>query len=332
MANAATSPVLVTGGLGAIGSWVVRRLVDEQRPFLVYDWRADFTLLPDLQDQITFVQGDLLDKDRLAGVVRDAGVRCILHLAALMPPACEQDPALGYRVNLFGALNVFDVARDLGLERVVFMSSKAVYGLLTGEHGPPTLAAVTEDHPKQPQDVYGSTKLALEDAARHYRRLWDLDLLTLRLGATYGPGKLARHGVVGFNSRIVEQAHRGEPLTVPWPEQRDDIVYNRDVAKAIVLAGFAPRPEHWQFNISGGTLVSRRAFVDEVIRHCPEHRLTLDESVPQPTTPTTAGLFSNARARAELGYQPDFPSAAGVADYVSHLRRLEARGSRTATA
>src|SRR5712692_9314897 len=195
--TSARPPVLVTGGLGAIGSWVVRRLLDEGQPFLVYDWRADFSLLPDLEREITFVQGDLLDRDRLAGVVREAGVRRILHLAALMPPPCEEDPALGYRVNLLGALNVFDVARDQGLERVVFMSSKAVYGAVSGEHAAPTYAPVTEDHPKVPLDVYGSTKLALEAAARHYRRLWDLDLLTLRLGSTYGPGKLTRHGVEG---------------------------------------------------------------------------------------------------------------------------------------
>lgn len=331
MASESMAPVLVTGGLGAIGSWVVRRLVDENRPFLVYDWRADFTLLPELEGKVAFVQGDLHERERLAGVVRDAGVRRILHLAALMPPACEEDPALGYRVNLLGALNVFDVARDLGLERVVFMSSKAVYGAITGEHAAPTFAPVTENYPKSPRDVYGSTKLALEDAARHYRRLWDLDLITLRLGATYGPGKLARHGVVGFNSRIVEQAFHGEPLTIPLPDLLDDVVYNRDVAKAIVLAGFAPRPTHWQFNISGETLVSRRAFVDEAMRQCPDHRLTLDESVPRPTGPTTAGLFSNARARAELGYQPDFPGAAGVADYVAHLRRAESERSRAAT-
>ena len=319
--GAPAAPVLVTGGMGAIGSWVVRRLLDEGRPFLVYDWRPDFSLLPDLQDQFTFVQGDLLDSERLAGMVREAGVRRIIHLAALMPPACEEDPLRGYQVNLLGALHVFDVARDLALERVVFASSKGAYGAMAGEHAAPTFKPVTEDYASPPLDVYGSTKRALEDAARHYRRLWDLDLIALRLGSTYGPGKLARHGAVGLKSRIVEMAFHGEPFAVPTPELTDDVVYNRDVAKAVVLACFAPRPEHWQFNISSETLVSLRAFAEEVMRHCPSHRLTIDESAPASDRPGTNGLLSNARARAELGYEPDFPGVAGVADYVQYLQR-----------
>src|SRR5919206_2691925 len=106
-------PVLVTGGLGAIGSWVVRRLVAEGWLCLVYDAREDYSLLPDLERQFTFVAGDILDRERLEKTTREAGVRRIIHLAALMPPACEADPTRGYQVNLLGSLTVFDVARDL---------------------------------------------------------------------------------------------------------------------------------------------------------------------------------------------------------------------------
>src|SRR3712207_9585980 len=100
MKDAASAPVLVTGGLGAIGSWVVRRLVDADRPFLVYDWRADFSLLPKLESRVRFVQGDLLDRERLANVVREAGVRRSIPPAALMPTACWGEPPQGYAVNL----------------------------------------------------------------------------------------------------------------------------------------------------------------------------------------------------------------------------------------
>ena len=140
-----SAPVLVTGGLGAIGSWVVRRLVDADQPFLVYDWRADFSLLPELESRVKFVQGDLLDRERLASVVREAGVRRIIHLAALMPPACEADPRQGYSVNLLGALGAFDVARDFALERVVFASSKAAYGAVSGAHAAPTFGSGSGD-------------------------------------------------------------------------------------------------------------------------------------------------------------------------------------------
>jgi UDP-glucose 4-epimerase len=116
-------------------------------------------------------------------------------------------------------------------------------------------------------------------------------------------------------------AWRGEPLTVPCPDLADDGVYNRDVAKAVVLACDAPPTTHWQFHISNEQLTTLREFVAEVVRHCPQHRLTLDEATPPPSGPNTRGLLSNARARAELGYQPDYPGVSGVADYVTWLAR-----------
>lgn len=323
-----SSPVLVTGGTGSIGSWVVRRLVEERRPVVLYGRRADFTLLPELQGKVPFIQGDILDRDRLAGVAREVGARRIIHLAALVVPACEADPSRGYQVNLLGALNVFDVARDLGLERVVFASSKGAYGAITGEHAPPTFKPLPEDYVGPILNVYGSTKRALEEAAGHYRRLWDLDLIALRFGSTYGPGKLAHHGGPGLTSRIVELGFLGEPFTVPTPDYTDDVVYNRDVAKAVVLACFAPRPAHWQFNISSETLVSLRQFAQEVMRLCPGHRLALDEASRAPARAGSACLLSNARARQELGYVPDFPGLAGVADYLEHLERLGIRSPR----
>src|SRR5438094_576747 len=82
----------------------------------------------------------------------------------------------GYRVNVLGSMNVFDAARDNAVERVVFTSSKAVYGSLGGAHSAPVYEPVTEDHVGQTTNVYGASKKALEDAAYHYRRLFGLDI------------------------------------------------------------------------------------------------------------------------------------------------------------
>lgn len=327
-------PVLVTGALGAIGSWVIRRLLSDGIPFVALDSRPDFSLVADIEGGFDFVRGDILDRDGLAQLTRDRGVKRILHLAALMPPACEQNPLLGYRVNFAGALNIFDVARELNLERVVFMSSKARYGAMTGRYAAPEFEPVPEDYQGEPLDVYGSTKLALEDAARHYRRLHSLDLVALRLASTFGPGKLARHGAVGLLSRVVEMGYSGQPFVVPRPEQKSDVVYNHDVAKAIVLAGFAPASEHWQFNISGGQMTSVREFADEVMRLCPRHQLTIESAestgsmAPWRAEPSTGSRMSIERARAELGFEPDFPGTSGIAHYLEHLERMALAATR----
>jgi nucleoside-diphosphate-sugar epimerase len=325
--NRSEPPVLVTGGFGAIGSFVVRRLLDDRRRVVVYSRNANHALVPDLREHITHAPGDVQDRERLASVVAEFGVKRIIHLAAALGSALERDPPLGYRVNVLGGLNIFEVARDQQLERVVFASSKANYGALAGDYGPPTFRPVTEDYVGQTSNVYGANKKALEDAAFHYRRLFGLDLIALRLGSTYGPGKggSAHAGYPGLKAYIVASALKGEPFEVPMPDVVDDIVYNRDVAKGAVLACFAPQTEHWQFNIAGGQLSSVRQYVEEVMRVVPEHRLSIASTTDASAIArNVTGLLSIDRARTELGYEPDFPAMAGVSDYVAMLRMQQA--------
>ncbi len=278
-----------------------------------------------MRERVTHAAGDVQDLARLSEVLREHGVRRIIHLAAALGSALEKEPPWGYRVNVLGSMNVFDAARDNGVERVVFTSSKAVYGSLGGAHSAPVYEPVTEDYVGQTTNVYGASKKALEDAAYHYRRLFGLDIIALRLGSTFGPGKGRPGAHIGYpqlKTRIVESALDGEPFAVPMADVRDDIVYNRDVAKGAVLACFAPPPEHWQFNIATGALTSLREFASEVMRVVPGHALSIDESRAAEAPPNVTGILSIDRAREKLGYEPDFPGASAVSDYVSTLRML----------
>lgn len=312
--------VLVTGGFGAIGSFVTRRLARAGHTVVVYSRARNFSLVPELEGRVQWAQGDVTNRDALERAVREYRATRVIHLAAALPGITEDDPIRGYQVNLMGGLNVLTVARDLRLERVVFTSSKAFYGMLQGEHAPPRFKPVTEDYQGQTATVYGATKKALEDAAFHFRRQWGVDVIALRLGSTYGPGKgtSSHGGYSGLKSRIIEASLRSEPVTVEVPDVADDIVYNADVAKGAVLACFAPRPEHWQLNISGGQLVTLRQFANEAARLIPQHKLTIPAApggeVAIPTNIT--GLLSIERARTAIGYEPDYPGIDGVAAYV----------------
>src|SRR5205085_3917014 len=121
---------------------------------VVYSRSANYSLLPDLRSQIPHAPGDVQDLPALSEALQRFKIRRIIHLAAALGSSLEQDPPHGYRVNVLGGLNVFDAARANGVERVVFTSSKAVYGSLRGDHAAPAFKPVTEDYVGQTTGVY----------------------------------------------------------------------------------------------------------------------------------------------------------------------------------
>src|SRR3989337_844352 len=137
-----TMKALITGGMGVNGAVTARLMVqDGLRPVLM-DNRLDLTLMGDIKDQVDIAVGDICDPAALEKAVDDYKVTHIAHLAALMPEPAEADPRLGVKVGVDGTVNVLEVARAKNIKRVVFTSSKAVYGEIAGECAPPACKPV----------------------------------------------------------------------------------------------------------------------------------------------------------------------------------------------
>src|SRR5919106_1525072 len=238
--------VLITGGLGVNGAVTARLMVkDGLRPVLM-DNRIDLTLARDIKDQVDIVIGDICDRAALEKAVDDFKITHIAHLAALMPEPAEANPRLGVKVGADGTINVLEVARAKDIKRVVFTSSKAVYGEISGEYAPPQCQPVREDHPKQPVDLYGSIKVCCEELGRYYRETYGIEFIALRFVSIYGPGKEARHGPLSFYGQLIEKARRGESWVIPQGgDQLNDAVYVGDVARSVYLALKMPTPTEW---------------------------------------------------------------------------------------
>jgi len=316
--------VLITGGLGVNGAVTARLMVqDGLRPVLM-DNRMDLTLMGDIKDQVDIVIGDICDQGTLERAVDDYKITHIAHLAALMPEPAEANPRLGVRVGVDGTTNVLEVARAKKIGRVVFTSSKAAYGEITGEYAPPTCKPVREDYPKQPADLYGSIKVCCEELGRYYRETYGVEFIALRFVSIYGPGKEARHGPLSFYGQLIEKARSGEKWAIPQGgDQLNDAVYVGDVARSVYLAIKASTPRDWTFNIGTGRAWTPRDFLMAAAKLFPNHRIELGQG------PSKLGrskqsycVFDISAAKKNIGYEPAYDVERGVRDYVATLERL----------
>src|SRR3954451_8536515 len=155
----------ITGAQGCIGSWVVKALVERGDLPVVFDRSDETTRLEaiiepaDLQ-RVRFIAGDVTDISALRAALESSSARRVIHLAGLQVPACKADPVAGAFVNVVGTLNLFEAARTAGVERVVYASSAAVFGM--GEDDGP----LKEDAATEPLTHYGVFKRTNEGNAR----------------------------------------------------------------------------------------------------------------------------------------------------------------------
>ena len=316
--------VLITGGLGVNGAVTARLLVRHGfRPVLM-DNRADLTLMGDIKDHVDIVTGDICDAALLERAVDDYKVTHIAHLAALMPEPAEANPRLGVKVGFDGTINVLEVARAKGIKRVVYTSSKAVYGEINGDEGAPHYKPVREDYRKIPADLYGSMKVGCEELGRYYRETYGIEFVALRFVSIYGPGKEARHGPLSFYGQLIEKAREGAKWVIPQGgDQLNDAMYVGDVGRSIYLSLIAPTPGEWTFNIGTGRASTPREFLHAAAKLYPDHRIELG---PGPSnlgrSKQSYCVFDISAAKRNIGYEPAFDVEQGVRDYVATLERL----------
>jgi UDP-glucose 4-epimerase len=316
--------VLITGGMGVNGTATARLLVQERLRPVLLDNRKDFSLMQDIKDRVDCIEGDICDPQLLQEIVGDYKVTHIAHLAALMPGPTEADPPLGIKVGVDGTVSVLEVARANKIKRVVFTSSKAVYGEIDGEEGPPHYRPVREDYRKHPADLYGVIKLCCETIGEYYRETYGIEFIALRYSSIYAPGKEARHGPLSFYGQLIERARSGEKWDIAeGGDQLNDAIYVGDVARSIWLALNVPRLEVSVFNIGTGRASTPREFLNAAAKLFANHKISLGPGASLlGRNKQSYCVFDIAAAERHLGYEPAYDVESGVRDYVETLSRL----------
>jgi UDP-glucose 4-epimerase len=242
--------LLITGGLGFIGSTLARRLAD---------LGAEVTLLDSLpagiggnpfnisgcEQRLRVLAGDLRDADATADAVR--GQEIIFNLAGQVGHVQSmEDPLADLDINVRGQLSFLEICRrENPGAKILFAGTRQVYG-------PPRYLPVDEDHPVNPVDVNAVHKLAAERYHILYHHVYGLRSVVLRMTNVYGPRMRVKDGLKNFLGLWIRQLLHGEDITVYGDgRQQRDLLYVEDLVDALLLAARHPGVEGQVLNVGG---------------------------------------------------------------------------------
>ncbi len=252
----ADKKVFVIGGAGFIGRWLVGKCLAEGCAVTVYDnlvngRQANLTAF---QEKIRFIPADILDHRALHSALREAAADVVYHLAAYAYiPLCSQHPLETLQINVTGTYSVLAASVAAGVPTVVLASSGAIY------RSTPEPLDEEREIPA-PVDVYGLSKLLMEEVARFYSHSSPLRCVVARLFNTYGPYERNLYLI----PHVVDSLRRGPCVDLGNIHTFRDYIYVEDVAAALFRCGAITGPPFCVVNVGAGREFSAEDIVRKV--------------------------------------------------------------------
>lgn len=319
------SKILITGGLGLIGAHVCKRLIELGHEPIIFDQFIQYHppleseyqkyvkyRFKDIKNKVIIERGNIEDKERFREVMRTYKPSKIIHLAALpIAEKAKKHPEEAINSIGIGTANILQIIKNEDyVDRFVFISSSMVYGDFQKE-------SADENHPTNPKDIYGATKLYGELLTK-LSGAEGLNYAIIRPSAVYGPTDVNKR----VSQIFVENAVDGKPLKLfNNGEEKLDFTYVEDTAEGIVLATFEPKAKGETFNITCGQGRSLREFADILKKYFPDLKIELipyDSDLKRPKR----GTLDIAKARKILGYNPKFPLEKGIPKYIEFVKSM----------
>src|SRR5215216_3579482 len=244
----------ITGAQGCIGSWIVKALTERGDHAVVFDRSDDSRRLSAIMTdgalaRVRFITGDITDQTAVLSALSNSGATRVIHLAGLQVPTCKADPVAGAVVNVAGTLNVFEAARKIAINRIVYASSAAVYGMNDDD------VALDETAACEPTTHYGVFKRANEGNARVYFLDHGINSVGLRPLTVYGVNRDT--GLTSDPTKAMKSAVLGRPFHIRFGGATD-VQYVADTAAAfIACAEHTPEGAH-VYNLHGETVTVER--------------------------------------------------------------------------
>jgi nucleoside-diphosphate-sugar epimerase len=246
--------VLITGGYGFIGAWIIKNLVAHGNDVWVYDLKEDPRRLKPIMPEedvrkVAFLAGDVTNLAGLQDALAKHAITHVIHLAGLQVPTCRANPILGATVNVVGTLCVFEAVRLAGeqVKRLVYASTAAVFG-------PPEkypVGPLADDVKLFPATHYGHFKVCNEGNAAVYFQDFGLSSIGLRPWTVYGVGRDL--GMTSEPTKAIKSVALGRKYHISYGGFQD-FQYVDDVAKAFVRCLEVPYQGAKSYNLRGAVV------------------------------------------------------------------------------
>ncbi len=233
--NLENSKVLVIGGAGFIGSFVIKELLKTNvKEIIIYDNFSRGKMenieesLKDSRCSIYPFGGDVREIDVLNQAME--GVDYVFHLAAMWLLHCKDFPRTAFHVNIEGTFNVMEACVKNKVKKLIYSSSASVYGDAVE-------LPMTENHPFNNTNFYGATKIAGEAMATAYNDRYKLPIIGLRYMNVYGPGQDQHAAYTGVVPIMLNKIEANEAPTINGDgSQAYDFIYVEDIARCNIAA------------------------------------------------------------------------------------------------
>lgn len=307
---------LVTGGLGCIGAWTLYHLVKRGKVAVCFDIGADRQrlnklLTTDEQSKITFVNGDITDKNQVQAAFSTHDVTHVIHLAALQVPFCRANPALGAQVNVTGTIYIFEAALAQDINHITYASSVAVYGPPAAY--PPGLLGL--DAERKPQTLYGAYKVCNEQTAEIYYQDYGLSSTAFRPYTVFGVGR--DQGLTSEPTKAMQMAANGHDYHISFGGKMQ-FHYASDVAQQFIDAAATPLEGAAVFNL-GTPPVTVETVAGIIMQNCPGVNVTVgNQRLPFPEGCDSSPL------QQKLSTVYETPLEIAVGETIDRFRKLGA--------
>ena len=256
--------ILITGGLGFIGSNLAYRLVPLEAHItlvdaLIPDYGGNSFNIRGIEENVKLDISDIRNQSRIDRLVRNQDY--IFNLAGQVSHIDSmRDPFTDLEMNCQGQLSVLEACRKNNPSvKIIFASTRQIYGK-------PEYLPVDEKHPLRPTDINGINKMAGEMYHLLYNNVYGIRTVSLRLTNTFGPRQLMKHNRQGFIPWFIRQTIDGEEVKIFGDgNQKRDMNYVDDVVDALLLAAINEKTNGEVFNLGGNQVISLVDFVKLLI-------------------------------------------------------------------